>query len=173
MVCGSGSRSSRPSRASLAAKQSDHAGPVPACSVRSGQSHCGPRTGGPTFVPPRDRFFGNPLRQRRMSCVWGRPVAHGETPFIDIPVRRRGWCCRLHIPAIPPLIAIRGALERLADWPLPLWLAVLGTRFMLAPSLEVVFIPAPTMTQSHDKPIVDCDTWNKQPHAASDERCSR
>jgi hypothetical membrane protein len=34
----------------------------------------------------------------------------------------------------PPLTTIRGALERLADWPLPLWLAVLGIRFLLAPS---------------------------------------
>ena len=30
------------------------------------------------------------------------------------------------LQVVPPLEVVRGALERLADWPLPLWLAVLG-----------------------------------------------
>jgi hypothetical membrane protein len=32
---------------------------------------------------------------------------------------------------LPALMTVRGASERLADWPLPLWLAVLGARFIL------------------------------------------
>jgi hypothetical membrane protein len=35
---------------------------------------------------------------------------------------------------VPALTTTRGAVERVADWPLPIWLAVLGARFILSPT---------------------------------------